>query len=126
MAVLPEMVGLRNTRLMLHLLHERGYPTDKTWLVVNRATLHNGVPVHDIEARLRVTVRYQIPDDQPLATATINRGVPLVMSHARSGVGRAIQGLAQELVNESETPVSTGENSQKGSLFTRLRFRVGS
>jgi hypothetical protein len=47
------------------------------------------------------------------------------MSHARSGVARAIQGLAQELVNESETLVSTGDNSQKGSLFTRFRFRIG-
>lgn len=125
MSVLPEMVGLRNTRLMLDLLHERGYPADKTWLVVNRATLHNGVPVHDIEARLRVAVRYRIPDDQPLVTATINRGVPLVMSHARSGVARAIQGLAQELVDESENPVPTGDNSQPGSLFTRFRSRVG-
>jgi pilus assembly protein CpaE len=120
------MVGLRNTRLMLDQLYERGYPPDKAWLVLNRATLHNGVPVRDIEARLRVTIKYRVPDDQPLATATINRGVPLVMSHARSSVARAIQGLAQELVDELEAPVPAGNGSQKGSLFARFRPRVGS
>ncbi len=126
MSVLPEMVGLRNTRLMLDQLYERGYPQDKAWLVLNRATLPNGVPVRDIEARLRVTIKYRVPDDQPLATATINRGVPLVMSHARSSVARAIQGLAQELVDELEAPVPAGNGSQKGSLFARFRPRVGS
>jgi pilus assembly protein CpaE len=126
MSVLPEMVGLRNTRLMLDQLYERGYPQDKAWLVLNRATLPNGVPVRDIEARLRVTIKYRVPDDQPLATATINRGVPLVMSHARSSVARAIQGLAQELVAELEAPVPAGNGSQKGSLFARFRPRVGS
>ncbi len=45
MTVLPEMVGLRNTRLMLDQLHERGYPSEKIWLVLNRADIRGGVPV---------------------------------------------------------------------------------
>ena len=52
MSVLPEMVGLRNTRLMLDQLLARGYPIDKVWLVLNRATLRGGVSVADIESRL--------------------------------------------------------------------------
>ncbi|HBY97239.1 MAG TPA: hypothetical protein DEP84_25420, partial [Chloroflexi bacterium] len=97
-SVLPEMVGLRNTRLMLDQLQERGYPDEKVWLVLNRATMVGGVPLGDIERRLRVTVKYSIPDDQPLATHSINRGVPLVMSHERSAVARAVQQFAQRLV----------------------------
>ena len=42
MSVLPEMVGLRNTRLMLDQLHARGYPGEKIWIVLNRSTLPRG------------------------------------------------------------------------------------
>jgi pilus assembly protein CpaE len=99
MSVLPEMVGLRNTRLMLDQLYDRGYAQDRVWLVVNRATLKGGVSTADIEARLRMKVTYSIPDDQPLATYSINRGVPLVMSHRRSAVARSVGTLAARLVD---------------------------
>jgi pilus assembly protein CpaE len=105
MSVLPEMVGLRNTRLMLDQLHARGYPGEKIWMVLNRSTLRGGVPVRDIEERLRVHIRFQVPDDQPLATHSINRGVPIVVSHEGSAVARAVQKLARDLL--AELPVST-------------------
>jgi pilus assembly protein CpaE len=94
MSVLPEMVGLRNTRLMLDQMYERGYPESKMWLVVNRATLKGGISIRDIEERLRIPVAFQIPDDQPLATHAVNRGVPVAMSHRRSALGRALWGFA--------------------------------
>lgn len=100
MSVLPEMVGLRNTRLMLDQLFARGYPDDKVWLVLNRASLKGGVSQRDIEARLRVKIKFSIPDDQALATHSINRGVPIVLSHRRSAVARAVQRLAQQLCEE--------------------------
>ncbi len=97
MSVLPEMVGLRNTRLMLDQLFARGYPDDKVWLVLNRATLRGGVSQRDIETRLRINIKFSIPDDQALATHSINRGVPIVLSHPRSAVARAVQRLARQL-----------------------------
>jgi pilus assembly protein CpaE len=109
MSVLPEMVGLRNTRLMLDQLHARGYPDEKVWMVLNRATLRGGVPVRDIEERLRVHVRFQIPDDQPLATHSVNRGVPIVVSHEGSAVAKAVRKLAGELL--AELPVSANAAS---------------
>jgi len=100
MSVLPEMVGLRNTRLMLDQLRRRGYADERVWLVLNRATMRGGVSQSDIEERLRVQVTHRIPDDQPLATHSINRGVPLAMSHRRSAVGRAIRKLTKELIED--------------------------
>jgi len=100
MSVLPEMVGLRNTRLMLDQLHERGYPADKIWLVVNRAGLPGGVSISDICTRLQVSVNYTVPDDQRLATLAINRGVPIVLSHRRSALARAYCRLADALTQE--------------------------
>jgi len=97
--VLPEMVGLRNTRLMIDQLHAAGYPDDKTWLVVNRATLRGGVTVKAIEERLGMAVKHSVPDDQPLATHSINLGVPVVMGYPRSAVAHAMVEMAQQLVD---------------------------
>lgn len=127
MSVLPEMVGLRNTRIMLDQLHDRGYPDEKVWLVLNRATLPGGISVNDIESRLGVRVKHSIPDDQPLATHSINRGVPLVMSHGRSAVARAVRQLARQLVEnttgERATPMDVEPTRMDvgNGLFGRLR-----
>ena len=118
MTVLPEMVGLRNTRLMLDQLHGRSYPAAKVWLVLNRANLRGGVPVKNIEEQLRVQVKYQIPDDQPLVTHTINRGVPFMVSHRNSALARAVQGLARQLAQELPSPKAVESNG--GGRFSWL------
>ncbi|MGC8779748.1 MAG: AAA family ATPase [Anaerolineae bacterium] len=122
MSVLPEMVGLRNTRLMLDQLAYRGYPDEKVWLVLNRSTMRGGVPAADIEARLQVRLRYRIPDDQPLATHTINRGVPIVVSHAGSALGRALIEFADELRQEL-APSSQAEAGPARSPLAGLLAR---
>ena len=99
-SVLPEMTGLRNAALLLEELRGRGLGPDKVWLVLNRATMRGGIGKRDIEGRLRMAVRHTVPDDQPLATHSINRGVPLVLSHRHSAVARAIGQLAEQLSRE--------------------------
>jgi pilus assembly protein CpaE len=122
MTMLPEMVGLRNCRLMLDQLRARGYPDWKVSPVLNRSTMQGGVTEPDIEERLMVRLRHSIPDDQPLATHSINRGVPLVMSHRRSAVARAVWKLAQQLVDE--LPSKT-EPEPTRSVVGRLFARTG-
>jgi len=108
MSVMPEMVGMRNTRLMLDQFLGRGYPRDRIWLILNRADLPSGIPLADLEAWLGTRVKYQIPNDQELATATINRGVPMAVSHRRSPVARACQGLARTLAAELRPQAAPG------------------
>jgi pilus assembly protein CpaE len=114
MTVLPEMVGLRNTRVMLDQLLDRGYPGDKIWLVLNRATMKGGVSIGDIQERLGIPINHRVPDDQPLATHSINRGVPLVISHQRSAVARSLGKLAEQLIED--LPSEAGVQSRSGLL----------
>ncbi len=125
MSVLPEMVGLRNTRLMLDLLNERGYPRERIWLVLNRATMPSGVPADDIEDRLRLQIKHKIPDDQPLVTNSVNRGVPLSMSHNRSALARAFRSLAQQLLTDmpQETAPGAVQSAESRKLLSRFRGR---
>jgi len=115
--VLPEMVGLRNTRLMLDQLHGRGYPTERIWLVVNRSTMKGGVSTEDIERRLRVRVRAMVPDDQPLVTHSVNRGVPVVISHPRSALGKGFNGFAGQLIESLRPPEGA---PARGNILGRL------
>lgn len=123
MSVLPEMVGLRNTRLMLDQLRARGYPDERVWLVLNRSGVGGGVPAPDIETRLRVKMRYAIPEDPPLATRSVNRGVPLVLSHPRSALAKAFRGFAAELAADLPLPHADAEERARPGLFARLRPR---
>ena len=117
-SVLPEMVGLRNMRLMIDALLDRGVDPDRLWVVVNRATLAGGITIADIEKRLHTTVRYRIPDDQPLATQAVNRGVPVIVGNRSGTLVRAYRGLAFELRREMSAP----EEARTGRrLFGRAR-----
>jgi pilus assembly protein CpaE len=124
-SALPEMVGLRNTRLLLEELHERGYPDYKVSLVLNRSDLKGGVPKRDIQDHLKVEFEHTIPDDQPLVTHSINRGVPVVVSHRRSAVARAVRGVAQKLIEDlsPELDVSDGGPLRRGSRRVRAVFK---
>ncbi|MFC2029566.1 CpaE family protein [Chloroflexota bacterium] len=97
---LPDLVALRNTRILLDQLQGRGYGADKVFLVLNRSTMRGVVGRNDIEDQLQMQLTHTIPDDQPLATHSINRGVPFVMSHSRSALGRAVVKLAGQLVDD--------------------------
>ena len=123
MTVLPEMVGLRNTRSMLDQLHGRGHPEEKIWLVLNRSTMKGGISRADIETRLGIRLKHTVPDDQPLVTHSINRGVPLMMSHPHGAVARAVRSFAGLLSEEVHPQVRAVEAAASipASLFARLR-----
>jgi pilus assembly protein CpaE len=97
-------------------------------LVLNRAGISGGVNQADIEERLHVRIHHTVPDDQPLVSLSINRGVPLVLSHSRSAVARAMQSLAQRFVaetNSSAVPAMVKPSLRNG-LFNRVFHRTSS
>ncbi len=122
MTVLPEMIGLRNSQLMLDYFQMEGYPTEKIWVVLNRSSIRGGVGIDDIENRLGMPVKFTVPDDQPLVTHTVNRGVPLMLSHKRSAVARGIRKIAAQLIDDlsigtlAESPrISTSRTQRRGT-----------
>lgn len=128
MTVLPEMVGLRNTRLMLDHILEEGYPEDKVSLILNRTGLKGGVDVQNIEERLNVPVRFTVPDDQSLVTHSVNRGVPLTVSHPRSAVARSIRKIARTLESDVSSvgamkATTESDKDEKPGLLARLWSR---
>ena len=111
----PEMTSLRAARVFLQMAREQSYPQDKIRLVLNRADLLGAIPRREIERSLGMPAFASLSDDSALVTYSINRGVPLVISHARKPLARALTGLAERLVEEL-APV---EEEQRGGLFVR-------
>jgi len=130
MTVLPELVCLRNTRLLLDQLHARGYPEERVWLVLNRAGIAGGVAKSDIEDRLHVRIRHWLPDDQPLVSLSVNRGVPLYISHKRSALARAIAEFSVMFVaGTSKQQVSEAHHEElapSSNPFSRMFRRISS
>ena len=102
--VLPEMVGLRNTQNLLGRLRAHGVPRERIWVVVNRATLRGGMPMADIQGRMAIDVAFQIPDGQPAATQSVNRGIPLVVDRRYSALAKAMRALAGRLADDLAKP----------------------
>ena len=112
MSVLPEMVGMRNGKFMLAQFDQRHYPAGKVWPLLNREGLPGGMKKPDVITYLGRDLMFAIPNDQELATETINRGVPMVVAHRRRPVAQAYRKLAvmlgddRKLANHPALPVA--------------------
>jgi len=67
-----------------------------------------------------VRVRIQIPDDQPLVTYSVNRGVPVAASHPRSAVARGFRDLAEALVASAAPEPAEGIRPAPRGVLGRL------
>ena len=94
--VTPEMTSLHHGRQFVEMV-EATLPEVGLNILLNRANLAGGVPADAIRRHLRMQIAEEIPDDQPLVTASVNRGVPFVLSHPRSPLARAVQKVALNL-----------------------------
>lgn len=116
--LVPDITCLRDAKQFLALVESLNYPLNKFDIIVNRAT-EGGLDRGVIEEGLRRKVAMEIPQDDPLVTHSLNRGIPLVISHKRSPVSKAITQLAGWIVEGSKEPVL-----QRG-LGTRMRRLFG-
>jgi pilus assembly protein CpaE len=94
--IVPEMTALHHGRLFVDMVAST-MPDIHLNIILNRSTMAAGVPPDAIRRHLKMQIAAEVPDDGPLVSASVNRGVPLVISHSRSAVARAIQKLAQDL-----------------------------
>jgi pilus assembly protein CpaE len=97
----PEMTALRNARIFMSTVLDWGEPVDKFLLALNRAQTKAGIPLKDVEAALHGKVTVEIPSDEPLVTYSINRGIPLMLSHQRSPVAQGYARLAAAIVGSA-------------------------
>jgi pilus assembly protein CpaE len=113
----PDIFSLRSTLSLLETL--RGEPAihGRIHLVLNRADIRGGLDEAVIEKQLNQKLAISMPDDAPLATYALNRGVPFIGSHPQSLLSRRINALV-DLVADQVGTATNGQTSrlQKGLI----------
>jgi len=120
-----DIPALKNLRLTLDMLDLLGYPRDSWQVVLNRSDSKVGLSVDDVEQTLKCPIAAQVPSSRSVS-ASINKGVPLVLDEPGHPVSQAIRGLAeriQDAADPTAAPASrrTGRPPRKLSLLRRGR-----
>ncbi|MCL6429255.1 MAG: response regulator [Anaerolineae bacterium] len=93
----PELAALRGVGLFLEQAKAVGLPPERILLILNRYPLPGGLDRPAIESVLGAKVTHTVPDDVRLVTYSANRGLPFVLSHARSPVARHVAAISAGL-----------------------------
>ncbi len=117
-----DVPALKNLRLTLDMLDLLGYPRSAWLVALNRADSKVGLDVDEVEKTLRSAVSAQIPSSRAVS-ASINRGVPLVVDEPGHPVSAAVRDIADQLRERLDhgVPASTGDVTTAASA-PRRRF----
>ena len=114
MSNLIDLNTVRDTATLYSQLLETHVAPEHIKLIVNRVARNDQFSIEDLEQAAGAKVAFQLPDDSAVAVASINEGVPCVISRPGSGLGRGISELAEQLVAELADMVRDGQGQQQG------------
>lgn len=89
-----DIPALKNLRLTLDMLDLLGYPRESWHIVLNRSDSKVGLTVSDVERSLGGPIAAQVPSSV-VVSASINKGVPVVLEHPSHPVSLAIADLVR-------------------------------
>ncbi|MDG5790061.1 AAA family ATPase [Evansella sp. AB-P1] len=94
-----EMTALKNTKLILETFRQIGMG-EKVQLIVNRYNMESLMKAEDIPSMLGAENPMYIPNNFKLASQSMNLGIPLVISQAKSDVSKAIFKMAEQIISK--------------------------
>ncbi|ACY97426.1 MULTISPECIES: AAA family ATPase [Thermomonospora] len=109
----PEVTALKALRVTLDMLDLLGYPAAGRKILLNRADVRAGLSRSDIDRVAGRPVNVRIPSSSDIP-ASINKGVPLALSHPGHQVSRAIEEVADLVLGEERRP--PGRLRRRGGL----------
>jgi pilus assembly protein CpaE len=115
-----DYVSLYHTKKCLEYLASARAPANNIVLVANRQGQGKEVPVKNIEETLGLSVKYCIPNDPDVVNASINLGVPVILSAPKSKVATSILRLSDAILGRKPP-----ENGSLLKRFFPLRSMVG-
>jgi pilus assembly protein CpaE len=104
---------------MLDLL---GYPRSSWLVTLNRSDSKVGLGIDEVEHTLKSAVALQIPSSRAVS-ASINRGVPLVLAEPGHSVSQAITRMAEMVVERVGRPHVEGMPTNESAQPTHRKPR---
>ncbi len=104
-----DIPNIKNVKIGLSTLAMLNIGAEKIHLVLNRADSKVKLDVGEVEKTLGITAAARVPSDV-VVPISVNKGSPVVLSAAKSGVARAFEQLALRFLDgvESEAVAAPG------------------
>ena len=96
-----DIPNIKNVKIGLQTLRLLNTPMEKLRLILNRANSKVKLDIGGVERTLQVSAEALIPSDV-IVPQSVNKGVPFVLSHPKSGVAKAIRQLAESIVDTEQ------------------------
>ncbi|MEX0788307.1 MAG: response regulator [Anaerolineales bacterium] len=118
----PDIPAIKDARLLMDLLSVLEFPKSKLFFVMNKMERKTGITAEAVAENLKHPVDGEIPYDERTVTASINRGIPLLLGDKSRPPGRNVLDLLGALKQRLVTPVEEVEvekQSERPKLFGR-------
>jgi pilus assembly protein CpaE len=89
----PEIPSIKDARLLFDVLAALEFPRDRVFFVLNKMDRKSGITAEAVSENLKRPVDGEIPIDEKAVTASINRGVPLLLGDRSKPPARNILDL---------------------------------
>ncbi|MBX0327045.1 AAA family ATPase [Oscillochloris sp. ZM17-4] len=110
----PEIPALKNVKFFLEYMTQHQLTRGRVSIVLNRFPSVDGVSLEDVQQHLRHPVSANIPSAGQLMAYSINRGVPVVLSHPQSWAGQSLRKLAAYVAGEQVKTITMEPDKGKG------------
>lgn len=109
-----DLPAVKNVKLSLNLL-DTLHHSGKTKLVINRGGRQFGVDIRDVEKTIDFLAACEIPSDGNVVVNAANKGMPFVLSHPQVPVSKAVQNLAEMIINDRGYQNDLKQERDKGA-----------
>lgn len=113
--------SIRRTKQFLQVMRDAGFDSDKVTIVVNRYQSSDAELLQHAEGLFAQQVGWLVPNDYPMASSSLNKGVPLTVHAPRAALTQWYLDQAAILAGNKPTNGLGSEEriDQKNSLFSR-------
>ena len=118
----PDIPAIKDARHLFDLLHILEFPTQNVCFVVNKMDRKGGISAEAVGENLKREVEAVIPVDERTVTASINKGIPLIVSDRSSPQSRALMqlmGTIKQRLADAENQNEVEEVKERPRLLGR-------
>ena len=118
----PDIPAIKDARHLFDLLHILEFPTENVCFVLNKMDRKGGISSEAVGENLKREVEAVIPMDERVVTASINKGIPLILSDRSSPQSRAIMqlmGTIKQRLSEAQEQEQEEEVKERPRMLGR-------
>jgi pilus assembly protein CpaE len=118
----PDIPAIKDARHLFDLLHILEFPTQNVCFVLNKMDRKGGISAEAVGENLKLEVEAVIPMDERAVTASINKGIPLILSDRSSPQSRALMqlmGTIKQRLSEAEEQEQEEEVKERPRMLGR-------